>query len=526
MIANMFEQKKLRYWLARLSASDPGLNRIRRATRVVLSVICGVSAMALVVAMGAYVQITSTILAGILGLMGSVTVHDDTERKQKITTLMLPLTSAISVSMAAVLSEIGYHLGDVFLLMVVFLLFYLQRFGRRFFSIGMVAFISFYFSTMLGVGVPSLPWYYVAILLGATMAYLFHFYILREDSDRILKHSLTSYHTLINLTFELMTDMIRDPRKNAKRAKALDRNVTKINDYARMVAGQFEDADPSHIWPGIQTQQLRLYVFDTAMLSETLSVTVQQLKGLHALEITEVRQILFEVVQSLRRADILRENHDFTSLRTARTSMKKLKSELSRLKTDDKDFQDWLYLLRRIASIINHVTREAEGIQQTRIEHLYDKALSHTQRNHGQKGVQESDEDEEEIDEKYGMRLSTQKAFQAALSGGISIAVGYTISPSHQYWVLLANLVILFGTETVGRTVIKAGERFMGTLVGALFGFMIAHLISGHLFLDMLFLFSCVFMAFYFVSLSYAIMIFFMTMMLANMYDLLLGDNV
>lgn len=505
-----------------MSASDPGLTRLKQALRVTLSVIWAVIIMALVVELGANVNITAAILAGLLGLMGNVTVNDDTEKEQKVTTLLLPFSSALSVTLAATLSLIGHHIPDIALLTIVFLTFYLQRFGVRYFSICMIAFISFYFSTMLGVKIPDLPWYYVAILIGMSMVYLFHFILLPDQPDKVLKHSLASYHVQINSTFDLIVDMIRDPQRRAKRVKSLNRKVTKINEYARMVAGQFEDADPDRIWPGIRTNQLRLYVFDSAMLIETLSPTVQQLKGLHALEIAEVRQLLMKVMQSLRRADILREKHDFSSLETARQSMKKLKIELDRLKTDDEDFKEWLYLLRRIYSIINHVTKEAETIQRTRIQHINDlETTTNSYKRDQQKNKKE--QEDEEVDEKYGLRPSTQKAFQAALSGAVSITIGYLVSPSHQYWVLLANFVILFGTESVGRTVVKAAQRFAGTLFGAIAGFVIAHLISGETYLEFAILFFCVFMAFYFVSLSYAIMIFWITMMLANMYNLLLG---
>ncbi len=121
------------------------------------------------------------------------------------------------------------------------------------------------------------------------------------------------------------------------------------------------------------------------------------------------------------------------------------------------------------------------------------------------------------------MESSTKKAIQAVIAGAVSIIIGYLLSPSHQYWILLSAFVVLLGTESVGRTMIKAIQRTVGTFIGAVAGFLMAHLVAGHIYLEIGLLFLSIFMAFYLFSISYGLMMFWITMMLAIMYDLLLG---
>ncbi len=512
----------IRYWMARLLASDPGLTRLQRASRVTLSVMTAVLVMNLVNMFLAHAPMTVAILSGVLGLIGSLVVNDPTAKEKKITTWLLALSSSSFITLASWLSLVGFHLPDLVLLSIVFLTFYLSRFGSRYFSLCMVGFISFYFSSLLQIQFAQLPWFYVAIFVGVSVAYTFNFIFFKDRPERLLKRSMSSFHVQINLTFDLMIDMIRDLKTSQKRVKSLNRNITKLNEYVRMVSGHFESTDPGVVWPGIQKHQLRLYIFDAAMLVETLPLTLKRLKDLHALEKADVRDSLLKVMQSLRDAEVLRESFDPANLKNAENTVVQLKQQLDQLQSDDKAFEKWLYLLRRIESIASHIVMEAKSIQEARNQHLNDHSNNSLS---SQDDDEQANDDEEDSEEELepGLQPTTKKAFQAALAGSLSIVLGYIVSPAHQYWILLSAFVILFGTESVGRTFVKAGQRFAGTLFGAIVGFGLAHLISGHIVIEITVLFFCIFMAFYLLSISYALMIFWITMMIAIMYDFLLG---
>ncbi|HET7615647.1 MAG TPA: FUSC family protein, partial [Bacillales bacterium] len=131
--------------------------------------------------------------------------------------------------------------------------------------------------------------------------------------------------------------------------------------------------------------------------------------------------------------------------------------------------------------------------------------------------------DEKEDADKIGLDPTAEKAIQALIAGGLAIVIGYLLSPAHQYWALISAFVVFFGTETIGRTIIKASQRFLGTLFGAIAGFGLVHIVAGRPLLEVALLFFCIFMGFYLIQISYALMIFWITMLLSIMYSILLG---
>jgi len=83
--------------------------------------------------------------------------------------------------------------------------------------------------------------------------------------------------------------------------------------------------------------------------------------------------------------------------------------------------------------------------------------------------------------------------------------------------------VVLSNTGSIGKVYTRALQRVGGTLLGAIVGFGLAALVAGSTRVEIVLAFVCVFFAFYLFSLSYGLMVFWVTVMLALMYDVLLG---
>ncbi|WP_158598265.1 FUSC family protein [Falsibacillus albus] len=512
----------VRHWFARLSATDPGLVRLFQSTKVILSVILAIFTTSMFLKMAGYPQITPAILSGVAGMMGILVVMDETEKEKKWTTVMLGFSSAAAVTLGTFLAKYA-HAADLALLLVVFGAFYLQKFGVRYFSLCMISFISIYFSSLLKLQFNQVPWFYAAISIGIIYAFLFNFVFLKDKPEKILKRSMNSFHKQSNLTLSLIKDAILDPIYSQRRLKTLQKNVTKLNEYARVISGQLGSTDPGRIWPGIKPNQLRLYVFDTEMLIQTFLSAAYRLKMQHALEQADIRQTLSRVAQALLDAEVLRDEYTSKNLEEAERTIQDLRKQLNDLRIENRDDCKWLYLVRRVESIANHVIDGAYILQEARNQY-YKGNFEEAPSKASDKPVNNDDHKEKNDQaESKGMQPSTKKAFQALLAGALSVIIGYSLSPAHQYWILLTAYVVLLGTETVGRTVMKAIQRSVGTLIGAIIGFLLAHSISGQSLLEITLLFCCIFMAFYFLPVSYAVMSFWITMMISIMYDLLLG---
>ncbi|MGB8002539.1 MAG: FUSC family protein, partial [Anaerobacillus sp.] len=230
------------------------------------------------------------------------------------------------------------------------------------------------------------------------------------------------------------------------------------------------------------------------------------------------RKLLYKVVESIRDAEVLRSDDIVGNLKQTEEAIEELKLQLVHLRLSNSHNKDWLWLIRRIESIANHLVDSSDELGARRMANIEEKERL----DDPDKLKKENVNEELETNSKQP-RSATKKALQAICAGAVAIGFGYFLSPTHQYWVLLSAFVVLLGTDTVGMTLQKAFQRSLGTVFGAIAGFGLAHLLTGQVMLELIALFCCIFMAFYLLSISYAMMMFWMTMLIAIMYDFILG---
>lgn len=501
------------YWFGRLLASDPGYIRLQKAGRATLSLIASIFTTIMIMRATGQMLITPSIVAGMTGMMGIMVVMDDSKKKKQSTTLLLGVSAMLGITAGSFLAGNFFYI-DALLLALVFSSFYLTRYGSRYFSLSMIGFMTTYFSSILNLSSNQLPWFYIGIWIGVIYAFIFNF-ILFQKTAANLKRSIHSFHIQSNLIFSILLKGIQERKLSPKLRKSLRNNIFKLRDYAVTVSEYINEEDVQELWPGLTPAQLRLYVFDTGMLIETLADSVQSLKKADALEIDELRRLLVWVIESLRDAEVLAENYEKQNLQEAELAVQALRFTITEMLDRDQETEGWLFLIRRIESISNHVIEGAITLQQSLDS---DKPFIDDS-----EAPDEETAEEDSKDEDTGLKPSTKKAYQALAAGILSIIVGQLISPAQPYWVLLTAYIVLLGTESIGRIYTKAFQRSYGTIIGALLGFALARFVSGHTGLEVALIFVVVFFAFYLFTVSYTMMSMFITMLVAFMYDLLLN---
>ncbi|WP_431803991.1 FUSC family protein [Halobacillus andaensis] len=502
----------LNYWLSRFLASDPGRKRLHQAGKATLSLMSSVFSVLIILAITNGPELTPAIMGGIAGMMGILVVNDETTALKKGTTLLLSLSAVGGLTTGSLLAWNAFLVSSL-MIAVIFSAFYFSKYGSRYFSLGMIGFITIYFASFLQLPVKQFLWFYMAIAVGISFAYLYNF-IIFKGTAQLLKRSIYSFHRQANLTFQLLIELLEDESINEHRSRRLSINVKILRDYAGHVSSDLNTHDIKELWPGLSNAQVKLYVFDTAMLVATLTDSLAQLKRDEALEVRGLRTLLIRVIASLQKADVLAVNYDERNLTEAQLATDELRSKINELFKEQGEPEGRLYLLRRIESIAHHVTHAALSIQRVKNEESPDLFENPVEEELVEKN------DEEKIKE---LEPTTKKAFQALVAGSISIVVGYGISPIQPYWVVLTSFIVLLGTQSVGRIYLKGLQRSIGTVIGAVIGFFFANLVSGHSEIEVILLFAVVFFAFYLLTVSYMMMSLFITMLIAFMYDLLLG---
>lgn len=121
--------------------------------------------------------------------------------------------------------------------------------------------------------------------------------------------------------------------------------------------------------------------------------------------------------------------------------------------------------------------------------------------------------------------LAWRSALRVTCAAVVAACIGYPFSPEHWYWAIITVFVISIGTSSAGDTIQKGLLRLTGTASGAFAGLCVATLVPSHSSLTLAGMALCVFGWSYFVLYSYAIGVFFLTLLIGLVYGEF-GQNI
>ena len=473
-----------------LALSDPGRVRLRSATAVTLSVVV---AMVVLLAFTSLTDqpITVALLGTVVAMQSSAVVKDRDQRSRVITTLLLFLPAVAAVSVSAVLSQFG-KVGDVGFIVILFAAVWVRRYGPRGNAMGMVAFISYFFGLFLHAAPHQIPVLTFAIALGIAATLLVRTLIL-PDRPRVEVRRLVQALRAASISV-LEAAGNRDRRDLGILRRRLDR----LGETALMIDDWLDRHDAAQLL-SITNQDLSLRVFDAQIATEQL------VSALWALDPTKPWPTgLGHATTAL--GACLQNNPSEDQLRAAR-KLAAAAADKADLSTQTGIATVVAYRAAQAHIAIHHITMNA-----LRADKAADVAPQ-------QQPEPEGPEDAAPT----GLNPSTKAAIQVAVATTAAALLGELISPDRWYWAVLTAFLVFTGASTRGEILTKAGHRIVGTVVGVSAGVLLAALVGNNQPLQIALLLVCVFCAFYLVTVAYALLTFFVTVLLAMLYGLL-GD--
>jgi uncharacterized membrane protein YgaE (UPF0421/DUF939 family) len=472
--------------------SDPGLLRLRMATRTTGALATALLVLfALTKATGQ--PMTVALLGALITMVSARSVNEPDPHRQRVTMALLPLPTAVSITAAALVTPHPV-IGDVLFVAVVFLAVYLRRFGPRGTALGMVTFMSYFFSLYLRAQFSELPWLIGATVIGTLCSFVWSVFLMPDRPESVLRENIRSLRARMAIAVDTTADTLRLGNPDERRQRRLRIRLRRLNETALLVQAQIEDrVNPSALWPGVSGEDLALWLFDAELTVERLAIagTRAALSDMPAAKRAE----LADTVALLSRA-----------IRTPHTEALRQTAHLAQQQLDrDPDDVPW----RRVALAIVDSARATAEVRK-RIEHVA------TVVEHEVVGPAPS---EQQLP--TGMLPSTRQAIQVAVAAALAIVVGELLSPSHWYWAAIAAFVIFAGTNSWAETLDKGWQRLLGTVLGVPSGVLVATLVSGNKIASLVMIFVCLFCAFYFMKVAYSLMTFWISTMLALMYGLL-----
>ncbi|MCV7015337.1 FUSC family protein [Mycolicibacterium madagascariense] len=470
-----------------LVMADPGRVRLRTAATTTLSLVVALVAM-LAFTRAANQPVTVAMLGTIVAMQSSAAVKDRLQRDRIVTMGLLFFPAVGAVTLAALLSPLG-KIADVGFIVVLFCAVWVRRFGPRGNALGMIAFICYFFSLFLRATPAQIPVLAVAVLVGLSASLAVRLLVFPDRPRVEVRRLLRALRGVSVALLEVAT------RPDVYDVTVLRRRLDQLGDTALLIDDWLDRHDAAQLL-SITNQDLALRVFDAQIALEQLA---RMLWTLDADE--EWPTGLADALTAL--GTCLRNHPTEGELRAARKSAAAAADRADPSATSG------------IATVIAYRTVQAH----LAIHHITTHAL-------GAVANPAPDPDPDEDDDAQGeggLNPSTKAAIQVAVATSAATILGELISPDRWYWAVLTAFLVFTGVSTRGEILTKVGHRIVGTIAGVVAGVLLAALVGHDPPLQIILLVVCVFCAFYLVTVAYAWLTFFVTVLLAMLYGLL-GD--
>ncbi|OBI38552.1 FUSC family protein [Mycobacterium colombiense] len=501
--------------------SDPGLLRLRMATRTTAAL--GLSLLALFILTRATGQpLTVALLGVVITMVASRSVNEPDPHQQRITMALLPLHAAASITAAALLAP-HTVVSDAVFVMVVFTAAYIRRYGARGRALGRVAFMSYFFTLYLHARLAELPWMIGAVAVGTVCTYVMSSYVMPDRPERVLRATIRALRARMAIVLDTTAEAVRTGRLDERRRRRMRVRTIRLNETALMVQSQIEDkADPGTLWPGVTAERLAPWLLDAELAIEWVA-TAGRRAAVIACENPDsmpapTRVALVDALTELSRAIRIPEPD---GLRRAADRAQRLLDEQREPAADQAGDDEGSAAVRRLAlAIINAASATSD------VRAIVDRVATGLPLDDGDgerpQPAEDAVPDEAAADEPAaGLRPTTRQAIQVSVAASLAIVVGELVSPARWYWAVIAAFVIFAGTNSWGETLTKGWQRLLGTMLGVPCGVLVATLLTGHKTAALAGIFVCLFCAFYFMTVTYSLMTFWITTMLALLYGLL-----
>jgi uncharacterized membrane protein YccC len=517
----------LEFW-DRVVGSDPGLSRLRMAGSGAIAMstaLCVEFGLAVLMAAGVTNTLVSMLLGAVVALMGSMALTGTGVWAKARTAVFFPV--AIGVGMVpgvAVAGNTDLMLG-VFVV-VMFAAVYIRRFGVPFFFYGFMGWMGYFFASFLHASWAMLPQLMLAAVVGAAWVLLLSVTVLRTNPRRTLTRTVRAFDARARAVARACADLLEsaggDPRRTDRARRRVGHQDARLAEVALMVEGW--SAEPGALAPEVSGAALRRRLLDAQQLLDRMADAADALAG-------DDPQLAASAAVA---ADRLARHNDTGAHRAAQAL-----AETATDRHHDPDHGDagngWWPARQFAVAVLEFVamTRTpaeravttgeaaAEAVDEFApdFQPVVELAMGYLP---GSPAVaRDVPARGRSWNPLARLDLTSRQAIQVGIAGGLAILAGRDLSAARYYWAVIAAFIMFAGTATRSETFLKGFHRVVGTLVGLLAAVWLAEATAGHIALVLLVIVASMFFGLYFIRVSYAYMIFFLTIMLGQLYSVL-----
>lgn len=463
-----------------LLATDPAFSRARMGARVTLTI--GLSVLVMVAIHLAVTPLPPIAfgLSIILSIEGGVAVRDTTPRGQLVTRLLGGAASLGCVGLAALLEDHRYVSDPVFL--IVILASTLARvYGPRGFAIGMFSFTAYFMGAYLRPALDQLPLAALGPVVSVLVGHGVRTFLLPDHRGRDLAQALTALQARVDEILVMLAVLSRQSSITDADRRALSMHGDRLKDVALMAEGILPRPPDGALQGGDDpVTDLAIRIFDLHLAAESVIVLARR------------APLPFGLVHALIGRDL-----DAVAgwERNAAANGK----EAPDTQSEGIGALVWLSTAR---------TRLAEAMEEGRLG-----AFAALDASAGTPAPGKPD---------FSLANPVVRmALQITLASAIAMVFGLMLSRDRWFWAVLTAFLVFTNTKSRGDAAVRALQRSIGTLLGIGAGLALASLLQGQVVASVALATIGIFLAFYWLQISYAVMTFFVSIVLCLIYGLI-----
>ncbi|MBB3912871.1 FUSC family protein [Rhizobium fabae] len=470
---HLFSGFQFRDWLL---ANDPALSRLRMGLRVTLTIVLSFLILLAIKTLILPLPTAAFGLGIVLSIEGGVAVRDKGNSRQLVTRLFGCVASLAVVGIAAGLED-RRLLSDLVFLLIIALASAGRVFGPRGFAIGMFAFTSYFMGAYFKPSLAQLPEVAIGPVVAVLVGHVVRAVLLPDDWRRDLLRSLESVRGRINqILFKLAT-----LAGSAEIGEADRQELRQLEDRLKevvLMAETFIPRPPAGVFDGAAdpAAELAIRLFDAHLAAESAIVLSFQSPPPFALVHAVIEADAAELARYENTTEAIVDQPQGETVRA-------------------------LLWLGEARQQLTQAIGEGQASGFSGIDAVRETAQT------------------QPIDFSFANPL-LRSALQITLASAIAMSFGLLLSRERWFWAVLSSFLVFTNTNSRGDTAMKALSRSLGTVFGIAIGLVLATLISGEPAIAIPVAVVCIFLAFYFLQVSYATMTFFISIVLCLVYGM------
>ncbi|HEX4257961.1 MAG TPA: FUSC family protein, partial [Streptosporangiaceae bacterium] len=405
-----------------------------------------------------------------------------------------------------------------------------RRFGPLGFNGGVLAFMGAFLGFFIQDYVPlrQFGWLAAEIWLGALVAMAVHFTLFRPRPGLAVRRMQRSYaaraRQVATEITELYEEAVGPGAAHAERARAradrtLQRQLLRLNETALLIDARLDD--PAAVPPGWDAAALHQRLFDAEAGLSNLARFALALaaRGLPAAVTAPVGQAL----QHIRDADFAGAT---AAAATIQDHLDTPPGHPAAFALTDVD----RILLHRFATSLTEFAAAIEKFRQYPASQPPDDDTPEEFQSQVTvfggwlpgsafiAGQASQEQGGPGLIERIRLAPYARTAIQMGIAVGGAILAGDALSGRRFYWAVLAAFITFMGANTAGEQLRKSTFRVAGTIIGVIAGSVLAHLVGGTVWLQLLVVLVSLFCGLYLFRVNYTFMTIGITVMVSQLY--------